>query len=140
MSYIQRELTEGERLILLGRVSWWTIVPHTLLAIAVFAVVMVVGSMAGLLGAVFFVVAVPVVVLLWLAMISREVYRVLKASRQAAALPTGADDPLRFGVRALRLSLEQMVSYALAQQLITRRVTADELFADAVRVLGAEAD
>ena len=28
----------------------------------------------------------------------REVYRVLKESRAAAALPTGADDPLRFGI------------------------------------------
>ena len=42
------------------------------------------------------------------------------------------------GVQALRESLEQMVSYALRQKLITRRVTADDLFADAVRVLGDE--
>src|SRR6185312_15282934 len=32
----------------------------------------------------------------------REVYRVLKESRAAAALPTGADDPLRFGIGAIR--------------------------------------
>ena len=67
----------------------------------------------------------------------REVYRVLKESRAAAALPTGADDPLRFGVAATRQSLEQMVAYAFQQGLIPRRPTADELFADAARILGA---
>ena len=43
----------------------------------------------------------------------REVYRVLKESRAAAALPTGVDDPVRFGIGAERQSLEQMVTYAL---------------------------
>jgi 4,5-dihydroxyphthalate decarboxylase len=70
----------------------------------------------------------------------REVYRLLKESRAAATLPTGADDPLRFGVAAMRRSLEQMVAYAFEQGLISRRPTADELFASAVRVLGAEAE
>ena len=70
----------------------------------------------------------------------REVYRVLRESRAAAALPTGSDDPLRFGVGANRRSLEQMVAYAYQQGLISRRPTADELFADAVRILGAAAD
>ena len=50
----------------------------------------------------------------------REVYRVLKESRAAAALPTGVDDPLRFGVNATRRSLEQMVAYAFQQRLISR--------------------
>ena len=67
----------------------------------------------------------------------REVYRVLKESRAAAALPTGVDDPLRFGVAATRASLEQMAAYAFQQGLISRRPTADELFADAARILGA---
>ena len=70
----------------------------------------------------------------------REVYRLLKESRAAAALPTGVDDPLRFGVGANRASLEQMVAYAFQQGLISRRPTADELFADAVRILGAAAE
>ena len=70
----------------------------------------------------------------------REVYRVLRESRAAAALPTGSDDPLRFGVSANRRSLEQMVAYAYQQDLISRCPTADELFADAVRILGAAAD
>jgi 4,5-dihydroxyphthalate decarboxylase len=66
----------------------------------------------------------------------RELYRMLKESRAAAALPTGMDDPARFGVRAQRKSLEQMIAYAHQQTLISRRFTADELFADAVRILG----
>jgi 4,5-dihydroxyphthalate decarboxylase len=66
----------------------------------------------------------------------REVYRVLKESREAAALPTGADDPLRFGIGAIRQSLEQINAYAMRQKLIPRAFSADELFADAARILG----
>jgi 4,5-dihydroxyphthalate decarboxylase len=70
----------------------------------------------------------------------REVYRVLRESRAAATLPTGVDDPLRFGVAATRSSLEQMAAYAFQQGLITRRPTTNELFADAARILGPAAD
>jgi len=70
----------------------------------------------------------------------REVYRLLVESRAAAALPTGVDDPLRLGVSANRRSLEQMVAYAFQQGLISHRPTTDELFADAVRILGAAAE
>jgi 4,5-dihydroxyphthalate decarboxylase len=70
----------------------------------------------------------------------REVYRVLKESRAAAALPTGVDDPVRFGIGAERQSLEQMVTYAHQQRLISRRFTAEELFGDAMRILGAAAE
>ena len=70
----------------------------------------------------------------------REVYRLLTESRAEAALPTGPDDPLRVGVGANRRSLEQMVAYAFQQGLISRCPSADELFADAVRILGAAAD
>ena len=66
----------------------------------------------------------------------REVYRLLKESREAAALPTGSDDPLRFGVSATRRSLEQIITYSHQQQLLSRRPSVDELFADAVRILG----
>lgn len=69
----------------------------------------------------------------------REVYRVLKESRAAAALPTGADDPLRFGISAIRQSLEQINAYAVEQKLIPRAYSADELFEDAGRILGAAA-
>ena len=70
----------------------------------------------------------------------REVFGVLQASRAVAALPSGADDPLRFGVSATRRSLEQAIAYAHQQGLISRRPTADELYADAVRIIGAAAD
>jgi 4,5-dihydroxyphthalate decarboxylase len=71
----------------------------------------------------------------------REVYRVLSESRAAAAaVPTGVDDPLRFGIGATRQSLEHMVDYAFHQGLISRRPTVDELFADARRILGAAAE
>ena len=69
-----------------------------------------------------------------------EVYRMLKESRAAAVLPSGLDDPLRVGVSANRRSLDQMVAYAFQQGLISRRPAADELFADAVRILGSAAD
>jgi 4,5-dihydroxyphthalate decarboxylase len=72
--------------------------------------------------------------------VAQEVYRLLKESRAAAALPTGADDPLRFGVDATRRSLEQIVAFSHQQGLISRRLTADDLFADAVRILGAAAE
>jgi len=70
----------------------------------------------------------------------REVYRLLQESRAAAALPAEADDPLRFGVNATRQSLEQAIAYSHQQALITRRPTADEVFADAVRILGVTAE
>jgi len=70
----------------------------------------------------------------------QEIYRLLKESRAAVTLPAGLDDPLRFGVAATRQSLEQMVAYSFQQGLISRCPTADELFADAVRILGAAAE
>ena len=67
----------------------------------------------------------------------REVYRVLKESRDAAKeIPADADNPLRFGISALRASLEQIVAYALRQRLIPRAFTADELFEPAAKILG----
>ena len=70
----------------------------------------------------------------------REVYRVLKESRDAAPLPKGADDPLRFGIEAIRQSLEQLNAYAASQKLIPRAFAVDELFADAARILGSAAE
>src|SRR4029077_13306378 len=64
----------------------------------------------------------------------REVYRVLKESRAAAALPAGADAPLPFVIKPIRHSLEQLNTYAVQQKLIPRAVSADELFAEAARI------
>src|SRR5262245_5148828 len=58
----------------------------------------------------------------------REAYRLLSDSRTAAELPSGADNPLRFGVSATRRSLEQAIAYSHQQGLISRRPTADELY------------
>ena len=69
----------------------------------------------------------------------REVYRLLAASRAAATLPTGADDPLRFGIAAIRGSLDEIAAHAFRQGLTPRRFCVDELFADAARVLGDRA-
>ena len=77
MSYIERELTQGEHLVLLGRVSWWTIVPRTLLAIGVFVVAVVAAWMLLALVPLFWTIAVPVVILLWIVMVARQVFRVL---------------------------------------------------------------
>jgi 4,5-dihydroxyphthalate decarboxylase len=70
----------------------------------------------------------------------REVYRVLKESRGQAVLPAGDDDPLRFGIAAICRSLEHVSTYAFEQRLIPRCLSADELFADATRILGAAAE
>ena len=70
----------------------------------------------------------------------REVYRVLKESRAAAAnIPTGAEDPLRLGIGAIRGSLQQIIAYAVAQRLIPKPLSVDALFADAERILGEAA-
>ncbi len=66
----------------------------------------------------------------------REVYRVLKESRAAASLPTGADDPLRFGIAAIRQSLEQISTFAAEQKLIPRAFSVANLLEDAARILG----
>ena len=66
----------------------------------------------------------------------RELFRLLRESRAAASLPSGVDDPVRIGAGAQRQSLEQIVAYAHEQHLISRRFTADELFADARHILG----
>jgi hypothetical protein len=50
------------------------------------------------------------------------------------------EDPLRVGIAATRQSLEQMIAYARQQHLISGSPSADELFADAVRILGAAAE
>jgi len=77
MSYIERELTEGERVVLLGRVSWWTIVPQTLLAVALLVVAAVVAALLSALVPLFWLIAVPLVLLVWVVLVARQVVRVL---------------------------------------------------------------
>ena len=51
--------------------------------------------------------------------------------------PKGALDPYRFGVEANRAALERVIDYSLKQQMITKKVTVDDLFDDFTRKLGA---
>ena len=58
----------------------------------------------------------------------REVYRMLKQS--TAAGPSKIAEALRFGVEAVRKSLETIIQYSERQRLIPRRFSVDELFDD----------
>ncbi len=60
----------------------------------------------------------------------KEIYRLLRASRQATPW-TGdpALDPLRFGIEENRRTLEVIIEFAHRQKLIPRAYTVDELFA-----------
>jgi 4,5-dihydroxyphthalate decarboxylase len=65
--------------------------------------------------------------------IVREVYRLLKES--AAAGEPKEKAAQRFGVDAVRKSLENMISYAQQQELTPLRFSVDELFNDVTRSL-----
>jgi 4,5-dihydroxyphthalate decarboxylase len=65
----------------------------------------------------------------------REVYRLIRESA-AAAPPSKNPGALRFGVEAVRKSLETIINYSERQGLIPRRFTVDELFSDVTRSLG----
>jgi 4,5-dihydroxyphthalate decarboxylase len=56
-----------------------------------------------------------------------ELYRLLEASRKAAA-PAGAIDTAPFGREANRKCLELLISYAVQQNLIPRKISVDELW------------
>jgi len=64
--------------------------------------------------------------------IVREVYRMLKESAAASAK---SPVPLRFGVEAVRTSLETIIGYSVEQGLIPRRFSVDELFNDVTSLL-----
>ena len=64
----------------------------------------------------------------------KEIYRVLRESKQAA--PAASDlDTIRFGVENIRRSLELIIDYSLQQRLIPRRFEVDALFDDVTRGL-----
>jgi 4,5-dihydroxyphthalate decarboxylase len=67
----------------------------------------------------------------------RELYRMLKESREISGIKAGEENPLRFGFAAVSPSVRQIASYALDQKLIPKLLTPEEMFADARRVLGA---
>jgi 4,5-dihydroxyphthalate decarboxylase len=58
-----------------------------------------------------------------------ELYRMLEASKKAAGLPAeGQIDTVPFGREANRPCLEMLISYAVQQSLIPRRLEVDELW------------
>jgi 4,5-dihydroxyphthalate decarboxylase len=67
----------------------------------------------------------------------REVYRMLLESKRAANIPDAGTplDPLRFGVEAMRPTLEIIIDYCVRQGMIPRRYSVDELFDDTTRGL-----
>ncbi|MDO8964483.1 MAG: PH domain-containing protein [Coriobacteriia bacterium] len=76
MSYVEKELNEGESVIYMGRVSAWTLAPRTLLALALLAVAAVVAAFLSALNVVFWAVSVSVIVLLWVFMVARALLRI----------------------------------------------------------------
>ena len=64
----------------------------------------------------------------------KEVYRVLRESKQAAPV-AGALDTLQFGTENIRRSLELIIEYSVQQRLIPRRIEANELFDEVTRGL-----
>lgn len=65
----------------------------------------------------------------------REIYRVLKGSKEAAEPPKDGLDFLPFGLDVMRNALELVVQYSYEQKLIPRRFPVDELFDDTTRRL-----
>jgi 4,5-dihydroxyphthalate decarboxylase len=66
----------------------------------------------------------------------REVYRMLRASKQAAGMPkSGEIDFHPFGVEAVRPALRMIIDYAVQQKLIPRSFEVDELFDNTTRAL-----
>jgi len=64
----------------------------------------------------------------------KEIYRVLRASKQAAATAS-TFDPVQFGVEHVRPSLELIIKYSVQQKLIPRRFEVNELFDELTRGL-----
>ena len=65
----------------------------------------------------------------------REVFRLLQESQKANPAG-GTGGALRYGVEAVRKSLETIIDYSERQGLLPRRLAVDELFNDVTRSLG----
>jgi uncharacterized membrane protein YdbT with pleckstrin-like domain len=76
MSYVEKELYDGEQIVYMGRMSTWTIIPGTLLAIAILVVATVIAYFAGALVLLFWLITVPIVLLLWLLTVARRMFRI----------------------------------------------------------------
>jgi len=66
----------------------------------------------------------------------KEIYRLLLKAKTAAGLPkAGAIDFLAFGLKACRPALQTIITYALQQRLIPRKIEVEDLFDDTTRAL-----
>jgi 4,5-dihydroxyphthalate decarboxylase len=65
----------------------------------------------------------------------KEIYRLLRESKQAAPATQNALDPIQFGVENIRRSLELIIEYSVQQGLIPRQIDVDDLFDEVTRGL-----
>jgi len=65
----------------------------------------------------------------------KEIFRVVRESKQATPSTGSVFDPIQFGSENLRRSLELIVRYATQQGLIPKQIPVDDLFNDATRHL-----
>jgi len=66
----------------------------------------------------------------------KEIYRLLLQAKKATGLPkAGAIDFLPFGLKACRPALQTIITYALQQRLIPRKIEVEDLFDDTTRAL-----
>jgi len=65
---------------------------------------------------------------------AREVWRLLCQGKHLAGAPS-RPDPVPFGIETNRASLELIAEYAYQQQLIPRRISVDEMFAETRAIL-----
>jgi 4,5-dihydroxyphthalate decarboxylase len=66
-------------------------------------------------------------------------YELLRKARELNVPPPGTPDPLRIGFEALREPLLWIIDACLEQQLLSRRLTLDEVFGPAADILGRSA-
>jgi 4,5-dihydroxyphthalate decarboxylase len=66
----------------------------------------------------------------------REIYRLFTESKQAAPLPADGIDFFPFGVEANRKPVETIVRYCVEQKILPRPYSVDEIFGEAMGILG----
>lgn len=65
----------------------------------------------------------------------KEIYRLLRESKQASPTSGDAFDPIQFGLENVRRSLELIIHYSVQQGLIAKKFEVAELFDDVTRNL-----
>ena len=65
----------------------------------------------------------------------KEIFELLRQSKEAAPVPQENLEPIQFGVENIRRSLELIIHFAAQQRLIPRAFAVDELFDEATRSL-----